>query len=278
MSQITPVLKAGKNKNMTSSYRPIAVQDNKMRVFEKLIFIQLNPLLQKMIPSNEYSFKKNSCANHQIIDLIKLVCDALNDLEVICIDFIFLDYSNAYELVEKIKLMVDLNQEGVGEPTISIVDDIHSERRIYVKFNKSQSFITKVSSGLAQGSFLSPVLYNFYYKDLKENIKSHVSEFADDTCLCKIVRKNTDCDDLQEDINSLVEWSESRNLKINSNKTEHLRISLKKNRFNTYQINGCPINTVQEHKHLGLIFDSKLNFNKHCDMIVNKATKKFGFL
>ncbi len=96
--------------------------------------------------------------------------------------------------------------------------------------------------------------------------------------MCKIVRKNTDCDDLQEDINSLVEWSESRNLKINSNKTEHLRISLKKNCLNTYQINGNPINTVQEHKHLGLIFDSKLNFNQHCDMIVNKARKKFGFL
>jgi len=53
MSQITPVLKAGKNKNMISSYRPIAVQDNNMRVFEKLIFIQLNPLLQKMIPPNQ---------------------------------------------------------------------------------------------------------------------------------------------------------------------------------------------------------------------------------
>jgi hypothetical protein len=95
--------------------------------------------------------------------------------------------------------------------------------------------------------------------------------------LCKIVRKNTDCDDLQEDINSLVEWSESRNLKINSNKTEHLRISLNKNCLNTYQINGNLINTVQEHKHLGLIFDSKLNFNERCAIIVNKAIKKFGF-
>jgi hypothetical protein len=45
--------------------------------------------------------------------------------------------------------MVELNQEGIGEPIISIVDDIHSEREIYVQFNKSQSFITKVSSGLA---------------------------------------------------------------------------------------------------------------------------------
>jgi hypothetical protein len=35
---------------------------------------------------------------------------------------------------------------------------------------------------------------------------------------------------------------------------------------------------VQEHKHLGLIFDSKLNFNQHCDMIVNKEMKKLGFL
>jgi hypothetical protein len=56
-----------------------------------------------------------------------------------------------------------------------------------------------------------------------------------------------------------------------------ISVSRRLKKINTYQIDGNPINTVQEHNHFDLIFDSKFNFNQHCDMIVNKERKKFRF-
>ena len=80
------------------------------------------------------------------------------------------------------------------------------------------------------------------------------------------------------DINSVYKWFGKKGLKINENKTKHLRIAFKKVDLNNYTINKTEIETVENHKHLGVILDNKLNFNKHIDYIVIKAYKKFAML
>lgn len=68
-------------------------------------------------------------------------------------------------------------------------------------------------------------------------------------------------------------------IKLNPEKSEHLRITLKSDYIleMTYFINGIKIKTVSQHKHFGIIYN-KMSFNKHFDYVVSKASKKFGFL
>ena len=39
----------------------------------------------------------------------------------------------------------------------------------------------------------------------------------------------------------------------------------------------CDIETVDLHKHLGVIYDTKMSFNIHCNDIFKKAYRKFCF-
>jgi hypothetical protein len=78
-----------------------------------------------------------------------------------------------------------------------------------------------------------------------------------------IIYKLEDCDILQNVINNIFKYTVENSMKLNPEKSEHLRISLKNNILEKlYYINGTQIKTVSHHKYLGIIYESKMSFNK----------------
>ena len=68
-------------------------------------------------------------------------------------------------------------------------------------------------------------------------------------------------------------------LKLNSKKSKRLRFCFKqKYDLSFYKINNLNIEMVNNHKHLGVVYDCKLSLNFHVDMITEKANQKFNFL
>ena len=68
----------------------------------------------------------------------------------------------------------------------------------------------QVTSGIPQGSVLGPVLFVMFINDMPEVVKSMCLLFADDAKLFRNVnlRDEVNTRILQEDINSLTDWSE----------------------------------------------------------------------
>ena len=84
---------------------------------------------------------------------------------------------------------------------------------------------------------------------------------------------------LQKDLDNISQWCADNYLKLNPIKTELLSIYTKPQLVNSlYKINNCNIKAVEEHKHLGIILDNKLNFNANVEMIITKSLKKWGIL
>ena len=87
------------------------------------------------------------------------------------------------------------------------------------------------------------------------------------------------CLSLQNDLDSLMEWSRKWQMHFKPSKCEFLRITNKKSFLSfSYYINGCLIQEVSHATYLGVILDQHLSWNKHIKRIANKVTKVNPFL
>lgn len=96
-----------------------------------------------------------------------------------------------------------------------------------------------------------------------------------------MIKDRSDHNILQDDINSLVKWCETWELPINSTKTKILRLTRKRDENIShfiYKVNGIPVLEVSSAKYLGVIIDSKLNWDYQIEHVYNKASSALGFI
>lgn len=83
---------------------------------------------------------------------------------------------------------------------------------------------------------------------------------------------------LQSDLLSFNEYCIKNELKLNADKTEHLRIESRKSNLIGYSLNNTVLKCVESHKHLGITYDKKMTFYCHTNDMVMKAFSKFNLL
>ena len=133
----------------------------------------------------------------------------------------------------------------------------------------------------SQGSVLGPVLFLVFINDLLDKIRSSVRLFADDCVLHRNFNSFTDCQILQDDLNSLAQWETDWQMKFNVAKCHSVRVTrhLTSNpiRFN-YSLHQQTLEQVRPAKYLGLTITDNLESGQHVSEISCKATKTLGFL
>ena len=135
-----------------------------------------------------------------------------------------------------------------------------------------------VLSGVHQGSVLGPVLFLIFI-DLPDNIRSSVCLFADDCVLYRNINSLTDCQILQEDLNSLAQWETDWQMKFNVAKCHSMRVNLHlpsdQIHFN-YSPHQHTLEQVRSAKYIGLTTTDDLEWGQHISEISCKATKTLG--
>ena len=128
-----------------------------------------------------------------------------------------------------------------------------------------------VSSEVAQGTLLGPLLFIMYTNDISDIIQhSEISLYADDTKLYKRINDNYDAELLQIDAENITDYSILWQLPLNANKTEHLPLPHSANR--SYTLFGSEIKSQVSCKDLGITIQQNLSFKEHCTIISRKAT------
>ena len=220
----------------------------------------------------QHGFRKNRSCETQLIVAINDFAKSLNNGEQM--DSILMDFSKAFDVVCHRKLVLKLGHYGIQGKTLKWVENFLKNRTQRVVVEGKSSDIAKVTSGVPQGTVLGPLLFLVYINDLPLTVSSNIGLFADDTYIYRTIRDKNDCIDLQNDINSLIDWESKWSMKFHPDKCKLLRITNKRNIIDfKYNIHDCPLKIVDHSKYLGVEIDKKLKWKHHVSIITAKANQ-----
>ena len=186
---------------------------------------------------------------------------------------IFLDISKAFDKVWHDGLLFKLKIYSVEGDLLLLLKNYLKNRKQRVVLNGQTSEWRKINSGLPQGSVLGPLLFLIYINDLPDGITSICKIFADDTYLfSKVQEINRSANELNCDLEKVSNWACQWKMQFDPdpNKQANEVVFSRKSNSNSFlyppvKFNENNITKCSDQKHLGIVLDSKPNFNAHID-------------
>ena len=161
---------------------------------------------------------------------------------------------------------------NVGNSIINWIEQWLTDRRQRVVVDGEVSSWKPVLSGVPQGSVLGPILFLVYIDDLEEGVTGNILKFADDTKLFRKTKDIGDKQNLQDDIDKLVKWSEKWQMLFNFGKCKYLHTGPGNTGMN-YKMGG----TVKE-KDLGVSMNANMKVSEQCRIAASKGNQVLGMI
>ena len=186
------------------------------------------------------------------------------------VDVIYLDFQKAFDKVPHQRLILKLKSHGMGNSIINWIEQWLTDRRQRVVVDGEVSSWKSVLSGVPQGSVLGPILFLVYINDLEEGVTGNILKFADDTKLFTKTKEIGDKQNVQDDIDKLVKWSEKWQMLFNFGKCKCLHIGPGNTSMN-YEMGGTILSTTVKEKDLGVTMDANMKVSEQCTIAASKA-------
>ena len=138
--------------------------------------------------------------------------------------------------------------------------------------------------GVPQGSILGPLLFLIFINDFPANLECNVKIFTDDSSLFSFVRDlNESSAKLGRDLGRVARWAHQWKMSFNpdpSKQAVEVHFSCKINPLDTPPIyfNNLAVAGCETHKHLGLLVDKRLAFDRHVEEMILRANKGVGLI
>ena len=124
-------------------------------------------------------------------------------------------------------------------------------------------------------------LFLVYINDLIEYVHSDNKLFADDTSFFSVVDGEREtAENLNRDLERVTLWAWQWRMQFNTDKTEEVIFSTKRNKpyHPVLMLGNEEVSRKNEHKHLGIMLDDKLNFQSHIKEAIAKARRGIGII
>ena len=121
-------------------------------------------------------------------------------------------------------------------------------------------------------SILEPILFLIYINDLEEGVTGKILKFADDTKLFRKVKEIGDKQNLQDDIDKLVMWSEKWQMLLHFGKCKCLHTGPGNMGMN-YEMGGTILTKTVKEKDLGVSMNANMKVSEQCRIAASKGNQ-----
>ena len=272
--------KSGKDTyDVPGSYRPISLMQFMYKGWERLeLWHHEDTTLQaRPIHKNQHGFRKGFSTSTCLSEIVEEgEYGLIKDKYMLILG---MDIIGAYNYLTFEKVRTSLEDKGSEPRYIDCVEYFLKHRRMYIEY-KGIKKMRHPTVGVPQGSIISPCLWSEASESLlKKFDKGPVKaiSYADDTNLY-IIGKNPDLMRKQMQIHGIqpaLEWAQENRMNFCPKKTKAIFIRRGKKFVLPPKMNleGKPINYVDELKILGVTFDKRLDFKAHVKNKISSGKK-----
>jgi hypothetical protein len=190
---------------------------------------------------------------------------------------VLLDIEKAFDKTWHLGVLYKLLELKFLTSLIKLINSFLSRRKFRVSVEGELSSPRDIQAGVPQGCVLSPTLYSLFINDTPKTSGVYLGLFADDTCIYATDRKEVYVlRNLQRGLSAIETWCEHWNININEDKTQAIYFSHLLRPLKTHiTLNGRNIPFVNHVKYLDVIFDKRITWRLHLEMIEAKAFRAF---
>ncbi len=268
IANVIPLFKKGE-KSDTNNYRPVSLLSCVSKILERIVFKHVFNYLRdtQFISRHQSGFQPGDSTVNQLSYLYHIFSEALDKKKDVHI--VFCDVRKAFDRVWHKGLLYKLKKAGICGVLLKWFTDYLTERYQQVVIRGQKSEIGIIKAGVPQGSVLGPLLFLIYMNDITNVTHCNMKLFADDTSLF-IEFDNQDAAEeaLNADLVNIQQWANQWLVTFSPPKTKLLTCSFKKKDQANITFNNTPIESVDNHKHLGLVLSRDLSWTMHIESII----------
>ena len=274
-ADVSPAFKNGDRLD-NGNYRPISILSSLSKIFERLLYYQINDYVDPKLSIHQCGFRKGLSPQNCLLVMLGKWRKCLDNKSSTGV--ILTDLSKAFDCLIHDLLIAKLNAYGFDYNSLKLIQSYLSNRLQRVRVNSSYSSWSEIIYGVPQGSILGPLLFNIYLGDFFMFCKeSDIANYADGNSPFSC---NEDIEPvilkLENDPKILRTWISNNGLKANPDKF-HLILNNPGERY-FIKIQKFQIFNNKCKKLLGIKIDGSLYFTEHVGELCNKASQKLHAL
>ena len=271
---------------MVKDLRPVSLLPIFGKIFEKCIFDSIYTYFEdnNLFANSQSGFRKGDSCISQLLSITHDILKGFDANPSLDTRAVFLDISKAFDRVWHEGLIFKLKSYGISGPLILLITNFLSGRSQRVVLDGQTSDWARILAGVPQGSILGPLFFLIYINDLPEDIISMIKIFADDSSLFSLILDQIRCSqELNNDMQKVAEWAHQWKMSFNPDPSKQAVEVYFTRRLNppnppVITFNNSAISVQDHQKHLGLILDQKLAFDRHLDEKIKKANRGIGLI
>ena len=271
---VTPVFKKGPRDD-PANYRPVCLNSQVCKLFEWIIGQKIMAHLENgnFMDPNQHGFRPgHSCDSNLIASWERIAreIESKGGSSLVLIDF-----SKAFDLVDCVSMSKAIMDVKISGKLGKWLENWLVGRKQKVRVGDKMSEDVEVTSGLAQGSRLGPLLWTIFARGLTKDLSLPYLCFADDLKLMADTSTQEGINELQKNLTSISKWAEENRMKISTSKSGIIPIGKHQVKEDLI-LGGGTIPWVEEGTDLGVKITTSGKFYAHVEEKVNKCNSIIG--